>query len=117
MDAGTPHSAEHNYQSPESESYGFALYICVSVLWVVWILWAASPEWLLLKAGIEWFPHRFARIEGFAHRSEWAYLLIAWSLVLVLTVYAVFLAINVRSTPPLDSSAVIMGESSSIVYR
>ena len=41
--------------------------------------------------------------------SDWAYLLIAWSLVLILTVYATFMALNVAMTPPLDDMAVVTG--------
>lgn len=47
-------------RSSKSESYGFALYIFATVFWLVWVIWAASPEWLLKSAGIEWFPNRYA---------------------------------------------------------
>lgn len=43
--------------------------------------------------------------------SDWAYLLVAWSLVLILTVYATFMALNVAVTPPLDDMAVVTGAS------
>ncbi|WFD44879.1 hypothetical protein MPSI1_003551 [Malassezia psittaci] len=76
----------------EREAYGFVLYISASVLWVVINLWAVLPEAVLLAMGIEWFPRR-----------EWAYLLVAWSLVLVLTTYLCFGALNMYNTPSIDS--------------
>ena len=48
-------------RSAKSESYGFALYIFATVLWIFWVVWAASPEWLLTSVGITWFPNRCAR--------------------------------------------------------
>lgn len=74
------------------ETYGFVLYVFASVLWVLWCLWAMCPEWLLIRVGIEWFPRR-----------DWAYVLISWSLVAVLTVYFTFGALNMYHTPPIDS--------------
>ena len=58
-DAAKANAEVNARRNPKSESYGFALYIFASVLWVVWVLWAASPEWLLIQLGIEWFPHRY----------------------------------------------------------
>ena len=51
----------YRHSNPTSEAYGFALYIFALVVWVIWIFWAASPEWLLIMMGIEWFPHRYAK--------------------------------------------------------
>ncbi|WFD32113.1 hypothetical protein MSPP1_003156 [Malassezia sp. CBS 17886] len=85
--------------SPRTESYGFALYTFASVLWLVWVVWAASPEWLLESVGIAWFPRR-----------DWAYLLIAWSLVLVLFSYFAFVALNLFHTPPLHSTDLVVAE-------
>lgn len=76
----------------KSETYGFSLYIFASVLWVLWCIWALCPEWLLMDMGIEWFPRR-----------EWAYILVAWSLVVVLMTYLGFSALNLHNTPPLNS--------------
>ena len=76
----------------EREAYGFVLYIFASVLWIAINLWAILPEEALIALGIEWFPRR-----------EWAYLLVAWSLVLVLTTYLSFGALNMYNTPNIDS--------------
>lgn len=46
--------------------------------------------------------------------SDWAYLIIAWSLVLILTVYAVFMSLNIAVTPRLDEIAVITDKRAGI---
>lgn len=84
----------------KSETYGFSLYIFASVLWVLWVLWAVCPDSVLMRLGIAWFPRR-----------DWAYLLIAWSLVLVLMTYIGFGALNMYHTPPLDSLDCMTGTS------
>ena len=64
---GAPPAADVRILDPnrrrnaKSESYGFALYIFATVLWIFWIVWAASPEWLLTSVGITWFPNRCVR--------------------------------------------------------
>ncbi|CBQ72397.1 conserved hypothetical protein [Sporisorium reilianum SRZ2] len=73
------------------EYYGFALFIFATVLWVGWIAWALTPDEMLQRLGVAWYPSR-----------EWAFLLPAWSLFAVLAVYAVFIGLNARSTPELD---------------
>lgn len=59
MPPGT--DALYRHSNPQREAYGFALSIFASVIWVLWVLWAVCPEWLLIRVGIEWFPHRYAR--------------------------------------------------------
>lgn len=73
------------------EYYGFALFIFSTVLWIGWIAWALTPDEVLQKVGIAWYPNR-----------EWAFLLPAWSLFVVLAVYAIFIGLNARNTPELE---------------
>jgi hypothetical protein len=51
------------YTSPPAagssgEYYGFALYIVITVVMVLWVLWALVPDQLLHKVGIDWYPNR-----------------------------------------------------------
>ncbi|KAJ1045049.1 hypothetical protein NDA11_001095 [Ustilago hordei] len=62
-----------------------------AVLWIGWIAWALTPDEVLQKVGIAWYPNR-----------EWAFLLPAWSLFVVLAVYAIFIGLNARNTPELE---------------
>ncbi|KIS70125.1 uncharacterized protein UMAG_05197 [Mycosarcoma maydis] len=77
-------------RSCAAEYYGFALFIFSTLLWVIWIAWALTPDTVLHSIGIGWYPNR-----------EWAFLLPAWSLFAVLAVYAVFIGLNAKSTPEL----------------
>lgn len=93
-------SGLYRQSNARSEAYGFALYIVSSVLWVLWVVWALCPDSVLVSLGIGWYPRR-----------EWAYLLVAWSLVLVLFTYIGFGALNMWHTRPLDSLDCITGRS------
>ncbi|TKY86442.1 hypothetical protein EX895_004591 [Sporisorium graminicola] len=79
-------------RSTSGEYYGFALFIFATVLWIGWVAWALTPDEVLQRIGVAWYPNR-----------EWAFLIPAWSLFAVLAVYAVFIGLNARSAPELDA--------------
>lgn len=41
------------------EYYGFALFIFATVAFFLWILWALTPDSILQKIGIDWYPNRY----------------------------------------------------------
>lgn len=98
-DAAFAAASSLRQRSSSSEYYGFALFILATVLWIVWVMWALTPDSILQMIGIVWYPSR-----------DWAFLLPAWSLVIVLTIYAVFIGINMYNTPDLDDIRNVTGE-------
>ncbi|CAO1617919.1 unnamed protein product [Parajaminaea phylloscopi] len=70
---------------------GFALYVFSTMLLLGWVMWALIPDRWLHAAGITWYPSR-----------QWAFVLPAWSMILVLFVYAAYMGINLSMTPALD---------------
>ncbi len=86
------------------EYYGFALFIFSTVLWVVWIGWALTPDEVLQSIGIAWYPNR-----------EWAFLIPAWSLFAVLATYAVFIGLNARNTPELEEMANVTDSAQNVL--
>ena len=93
-------TAATTIRSTSGEYYGFALFIFSTVLWIVWLAWALTPDEILENVGIAWYPNR-----------EWAFLIPAWSLLAVLAVYAVFIGLNARNTPELDDINNVTGKS------
>ncbi|KAH8829311.1 PIG-P [Flagelloscypha sp. PMI_526] len=91
-------------QRPRSrapELYGFVAWTTTSLLYVVYVLWAVLPDEWILAAGIDWYPNR-----------EWAVLVPAWTVVVVLLTYFSYLAIALFRTPALsDLSAVVDSKS------
>lgn len=45
-------------------SPGFALYLLATLAFVAWILWALTPDAVLKKFGIEWYPDRYVSAGG-----------------------------------------------------
>lgn len=90
---------------PSVESQGFVLYIGSSVAYLAYLVWAFLPEPWLEKIGIGWYPSR-----------EWALLVPAWSIMLVVYVYIAYAALNAWVTPDLDSVDAFTGPLST-VYR
>lgn len=46
------------------EYYGFALFIFATVAMILWTLWAVTPDRLLRKLGIDWYPNRYVSAES-----------------------------------------------------
>lgn len=79
-------------------SYGFALRTAATLLGCLWTIWALTPDWVWHAFAVDWYPSR-----------EWAFLVPAWSIVLVLAIYLVFLAYNLYCTPGQEESCTITG--------
>ncbi|KAL0959614.1 hypothetical protein HGRIS_011317 [Hohenbuehelia grisea] len=80
-----PPSGDH---SRAPEFYGFVAWTSTSLLFVLFFLWALLPDSWIVEAGIEWYPSR-----------EWALLLPAYSVFLVLLTYFVYFALAIHATP------------------
>lgn len=100
----TASSQQDVASNTSSEYYGFALYIFATVLFVVWIVWALTPDRMLKSLGIDWYPNR-----------EWAFLLPAWSLFAVLFTYAGFMTLNIRNNPRLDDLSQVVDSHSNVL--
>ncbi|PVF95248.1 PIG-P-domain-containing protein [Serendipita vermifera] len=74
------------------EFYGFVAWLVTLLVYLTYILWALLPDKVIQGVGIEWYPAR-----------EWAILLPAWSVVLFLTAYFVYIALGIYKTPALSS--------------
>lgn len=79
-------------------SYGFALRTAASLVALLWTAWALTPDTAWHTIGVDWYPSR-----------QWAFLLPAWSIVAVMTVYVVFVAYNLACTPPPDDMCTVTG--------
>ncbi|EIN08569.1 PIG-P-domain-containing protein [Punctularia strigosozonata HHB-11173 SS5] len=83
-------------RSRAQEFYGFVAWTSTYLLYILFLLWAFLPDEWLIWLGIEWYPSR-----------EWALLLPAWSMVLVLFTYAVYLALALAGTPQFSDVSTI----------
>jgi len=79
-------SAPHRSRAPEF--YGFVAWTSTSLAFVLYVLWAVVPDEYIQCVGIDWYPSR-----------EWAVLLPAWSVVLVITTYIVYSSMAIAATP------------------
>ncbi|CEH13330.1 N-acetylglucosaminyltransferase complex, subunit PIG-P, required for phosphatidylinositol biosynthesis [Ceraceosorus bombacis] len=85
------------------EAYGFALFLFATLLGVLWVIWALTPDRLLKAAGLDWYPNR-----------EWAFLLPAWSLVAVLVTYTIFMSLNLYGNGDLADLSKVVDSHSNI---
>ncbi|KAI0319308.1 PIG-P-domain-containing protein [Amylostereum chailletii] len=81
-----PPSPEDRSLAPEF--YGFVAWSTTYLLFGLYLLWALLPDPWILALGVEWYPSR-----------EWALLVPAWTVVLVLLTYATYFAMAIHGTP------------------
>ncbi|PCH35409.1 PIG-P [Wolfiporia cocos MD-104 SS10] len=79
-----------------AEFYGFVAATASTLLFALVLLWALAPDAALRAAGVSWYPSR-----------EWAVLLPAYTLVLVLLTYAAYAALALARTPALGDLATL----------
>ncbi|KAF9269309.1 PIG-P [Marasmius fiardii PR-910] len=90
------HATPRDNRSRAPEFYGFVAWASTSFLFVVYLLWALLPDEYILWLGIYWYPNR-----------EWALLLPAYSIFLVLLTYWVYMSLTIYGTPAFDSISTI----------
>ncbi|KAG0706955.1 PIG-P [Suillus ampliporus] len=89
--------ASGEYRSRAPEFYGFVAWTSTSVVFVLYVLWALLPDEYIVWLGVEWYPSR-----------EWALLLPAYSIVLVLLTYSVYFSIAIARTPPFSDPSTLI---------
>ncbi|TCD63493.1 hypothetical protein EIP91_005352 [Steccherinum ochraceum] len=127
-------------RSRAPEFYGFVAWSGTYLLFCIFLLWALLPDATIVSLGVSWYPNRPINLRGLAfsyryllsakyrkpiHRnatthptnnSDWALLLPAYSIVLVLLTYFTYFALAIAGTPSFsdmrtitDSRAVLPG--------
>ncbi|KAI0087403.1 PIG-P-domain-containing protein [Irpex rosettiformis] len=94
-------------RSRAPEFYGFVAWSLTYLLYCFFLLWALLPDTYLIRLGISWYPSRQVSIppsicssSQLIHVSpEWALLLPAYTVVLVLLTYCAYLALALAGTP------------------
>ncbi|KAH7923452.1 PIG-P-domain-containing protein [Leucogyrophana mollusca] len=86
--ASYPPAPPDEYRSRAPEFYGFVSWTSTTLLFVFFLLWALLPDEFIVWIGVEWYPSR-----------EWALLLPAYSIVLVLLTYFVYFSMAIARTP------------------
>ncbi|TFL07240.1 PIG-P-domain-containing protein [Pterulicium gracile] len=74
-------------RSRAPEFYGFVAWTSTSLLYILYLLWGFLPDAWIAWLGVEWYPSR-----------EWAILLPAYSIVLVLLTYFSYFALAFSGT-------------------
>ncbi|KIJ36321.1 hypothetical protein M422DRAFT_34286 [Sphaerobolus stellatus SS14] len=83
-------------QSRAAEFYGFAAFTGTSVLFILYHLWALLPDEVIRYIGVGWYPSR-----------EWAILVPAYSVILILLTYFTYWALALAATPSFDELSTI----------
>ncbi|EJC97752.1 PIG-P [Fomitiporia mediterranea MF3/22] len=83
-------------KSRAPEFYGFVAWSSTYALFVLYVLWALLPDTWILSLGIEWYPNR-----------EWAVLLPAYSVILILLTYFTYWALALYNTPSFSDLSTI----------
>ncbi|KAG8947331.1 hypothetical protein FRC03_001063 [Tulasnella sp. 419] len=81
-------SSQQSQLGRPQEFYGFVAWISTSIAWILFLLWALLPDSWIRATGLEWYPSR-----------EWALLLPAYSVFLVLFTYFTYLSMAIAATP------------------
>ncbi|KIM70540.1 hypothetical protein SCLCIDRAFT_1206665 [Scleroderma citrinum Foug A] len=81
-------SGHDGHRSRAPEFYGFVAWTSTSLAFVIFVLWAILPDEQLRYLGITWYPNR-----------EWAVLLPAYSVMLVLLTYFTYFSLALAQTP------------------
>lgn len=85
-------------RSRAPEFYGFVAWTSTSLLYILYLLWGFLPDAWIAWLGVEWYPSR-----------EWAILLPAYSIVLVLLTYFSYFALAFSGTASFSDINAIQG--------
>ncbi|PSS36960.1 hypothetical protein PHLCEN_2v1176 [Hermanssonia centrifuga] len=109
-------------RSRAPEFYGFVAWISTYLLFIFFLLWAILPDEYINSIGISWYPSRSV-LDGLAHvlrmlltcavlGREWAVLLPAYSVVVVLLTYFTYFSLALAGTPRFSDISTITGSPS-----
>ena len=89
---------------PTYEYYGFVLYLFSSLTFLIYLLWAYLPSYILHALGIFYYPNRW-----------WALAIPAWLVMLIVYIYVALAALNTEVlTLPLTSLETVVDEAGNI---
>ncbi|KAF8889585.1 PIG-P [Infundibulicybe gibba] len=91
-----PPTPRTEYRSRAPEFYGFVAWTSTSIAFGLYLLWALLPDVYILYLGVSWYPSR-----------EWAILLPAYSVVIIMTTYFVYTALAFAGTPSFSDISAI----------
>lgn len=74
-----------------TEFYGFAALTGTSVLFVVYHVWALTPDTWIESTGVTWYPSR-----------EWSLLIPAYTIIIILLTYFTYWGLALSATPTFD---------------
>ncbi|KAH8084338.1 PIG-P [Cristinia sonorae] len=83
-------------RSRAPEFYGFVAWSGTYLLFCIFLLWALFPDKYILWLGVSWYPNR-----------DWALLLPAYSIILVLLTYFTYFALAISGTPAFSDMSTI----------
>ncbi|KAI0916028.1 hypothetical protein AcV5_003481 [Taiwanofungus camphoratus] len=83
-------------RSRAPEFYGFVAWTSTYLLFCLYVLWALLPDEYIVWLGVSWYPNR-----------EWAVLLPAYSIMLVLLTYVTYFALALSGTPSFSDISTI----------
>ncbi|GJJ14895.1 hypothetical protein Clacol_009165 [Clathrus columnatus] len=78
-------------RSRATEFYGFATLIMTSVLFVLYHVWALTPDHLIEATGMTWYPSR-----------EWSLLIPAYTVIIILLTYFTYWGLALSATPSFE---------------
>lgn len=122
-------------RSRAPEFYGFVAWSSTYLLYCFFLLWALLPDTYLVWLGISWYPSRqvfivpvnlhaqpaypyfsvsflrtlYCAVRRYHHTREWALLLPAYTVVLVLLTYCAYLALALSGTPSFSDVSTVTG--------
>jgi phosphatidylinositol glycan class P protein len=109
-----PSPPESRSRAPEF--YGFVAWTSTSLLFCLFLLWGLLPDEYILWLGVDWYPSRYVRISCLLFhlfisnsKREWALLLPAYSVVLIMLTYFVYWALAISATPSFSDMSTIVG--------
>ncbi|OBZ67528.1 Phosphatidylinositol N-acetylglucosaminyltransferase subunit P [Grifola frondosa] len=83
-------------RSRAAEFYGFVAWTSTYLLFCLFLVWAFLPDEYIIALGVSWYPSR-----------EWALLLPAYGMVVILLTYFTYFALTFAGTPSLSDMSTI----------
>ncbi|KIJ62170.1 hypothetical protein HYDPIDRAFT_115037 [Hydnomerulius pinastri MD-312] len=102
----TPVAPPRENRSRAPEFYGFVAWASTSIVFVLYVLWALLPDDSIVWLGVNWYPNR-----------EWALLLPAYSIIVVLLTYFGYFSLAIAHTPVMSESSALADSKAHLPVR